>query len=114
MVCEWDDFGAFIAAGHHFVVMNEVVLVRGNQEAATEFNAGAALAFGDPLGVLFKEGVEFFSGGNFTPFQETIADEEDVFDEEVLPVFDDFEFVKLGEAKGLATKLFKGGAELFF
>jgi hypothetical protein len=113
-VCQRDDFGTFIAAGHDFIVMDKVVLVGGDEEAPTEFYVGAAFAFGDPFGVLFEEGVEFFSGGNFTPFQESVADEKDVFDEEVVPVFDGFNLAELDEAEGLFFELFKGGTELFF
>lgn len=80
-VGEGDHFGAFVAAGHDFIVMDEVVLIGGNQEATTELNVGPAFAFGDPFGVLFKEGVEFFASGDFTPFEEAVADEKDVFDE---------------------------------
>lgn len=73
-VGEGDDFSAFVAAGHDLIVMDEVVLVGGDEEAATEFDAGSAFAFGDPFGVLFEEGKELFSGGDFTSFEEAVAD----------------------------------------
>lgn len=114
MVGEGDDFGAFVSAGHDFIVMDQLVLVGGDEEAATEFYIGAAFAFGDPFGVLFEEGVKFFSGGNFASFKESITDEEDVFDKEVLPVFDGFDLAKLEEAEGVFFELCKGGAEFFF
>jgi hypothetical protein len=54
-VGEGDHFGAFVAAGHDFIMMDEVILIGGDEEAAPKLNTGAAFAFGDPFGVLFKE-----------------------------------------------------------
>lgn len=89
-------------------------MIGGDEEAATKLNTGAAFAFGDPFGVLFKEGVEFFASGNFTPFQEAVADEKDVFDEKVLPINKGGPFKALDGVKGFVTELLQGGAELFF
>ena len=114
VIGEGDDFGAFGAASHDFVVVNEVVLVGGDEEAPTEFDVGAAFAFGDPFGVLFEEGVELFSGGDFAPFQETVADEEDVFDEEVLPVDEVGVLDQLQGIQGMVPELIEGGLEFFF
>ena len=114
MICEGDDFGTFVSSGHDFVVVDEVVLVGGNKQATAEFYIGTTLSFGDPFGVLFKEGVELFFSGDFTSFQKAVADQKDVFDEEILPVFDRINFTELEETEGLAAKLFKGGTEFFF
>jgi len=114
MVCEGDDFGTFVSTAHDFVVVDEVVLVGGNKQATTEFYIGTSLAFGNPFGVLLKEGVEFFFGGDFTSFQKAVADQKDVFDEESLPVFDCINFTELEETEGLIAKLFQGGTEFFF
>jgi len=109
-----DDFGAFVATSHDFVAVDELMLVGGDEETTSEFYSGTAFSFGDPFGVLLKEGVKFFSSGDFAPFKETIADEEDVFDEVVLKV-DDASYLKgLLEGKGLAADLDEGGGELFF
>ena len=94
--------------------MDDVVLIGCDQETATKLHIGAAFAFGDPFGVLFEEGVEFFSSGDFTPFKQAVADEKDVFDEEVLPVFDLFNFAKLDEAEREVFEFFEGPAKFFF
>ena len=39
----------------------------GDMEATPEFSTGTAFSFGNPFGVVFKKGVEFFSSGNVTP-----------------------------------------------
>jgi len=95
-------------------VVNEVVLIGGNEEAASEFDVGSAFAFGDPFGVLLEERVEFFSGGDFTPFQEPVADKEDVFDEKIVEIGDVSYFENLLGAERVAFYLGEGGAELFF
>lgn len=40
----------------------------GDVEARTDFSTGTAFYFGNPFGVVFEEGVEFFSSGNVTAF----------------------------------------------
>jgi len=90
--------------------VNEVVLIGGDEEAPTEFDVGSTFAFGNPFGVLFEEGVEFFASGNFATFEEAVADEKDVFDEEVLPFFDGLDFAELEEAEGVVFELGKGVA----
>lgn len=94
--------------------MDELVLVGGDEEAATEFDVGSAFAFGDPFGVLFKEGVEFFSGGDFASLKEAIADEEDVFDEKVVEVGDFLELDNLLWGQGMEADFDEGGVEFFF
>jgi hypothetical protein len=37
-------------------------------EARPEFSTGTAFYFGNPFGVVFEEGVEFFCSGNVTAF----------------------------------------------
>jgi len=94
--------------------VNEVVLVGGDEEAASEFNVGSAFAFGDPFGVLLKEGKEFFSGGDFAPVEEAVADEKDVFDEEVVEVDDVSYFDDLLRSEGAIADLEEGLGDFFF
>jgi len=113
-VCEGDDFGAFIPSAHDFVVMDEVVLIGGDEETATEFDIGPTFTFGDPFGVLLKEGVEFFSSWDFAPFQEALADEKDVFDEKVLPVDELDKLAELTWCERGLSQMCEGEAEFFF
>jgi hypothetical protein len=94
--------------------MNELVLVGGDEDAPTEFDVGTAFAFGDPFGVLLKDGVEFFSGGDFASFEETIVNEEDVLDEEVVKVGDHSYFEDLCRGEWMKEDFDEGAVEFFF
>ena len=113
-VGEGDDFRTLVAAGHDFVVVDELVLIGGDEETTTELNIGPAFAFGHPFGVLFEEGVKFFSGGNLTPFQQAVADEEDVFDEVVVKFGDFLELDDLPLGEWVVADFGERAMEFFF
>ena len=53
-----------------------------------QFDIGAGFAFLNPLGMLLEDRVKLFPGGDSASFQQTIANEENVFDQQVVIAFE--------------------------